>query len=178
MQTIHLEKMVRCEMCGICHECVRFELNFHLGCNFLASQMWLLGRVLPCMIGHLIPPSDEKWQNFTLLLQIMDIVFAHWMKLHIYKMLIGEHHQGFFETVPGELCDLKNALFNTYAKTDYQMSPFYNTICSNIPAQIPGPLIRHWTMRFEARHNTSNVWQEGKETLLTLRSPIPTTIIP
>ena len=41
-----------------------------------ATQMWLLGRYLPLMIGAEIPSDDEHWKSFTLLLQIMQYLFA------------------------------------------------------------------------------------------------------
>ena len=41
-----------------------------------ASQMWLLSQYLPLMIGAEIPNDDEHWKSFTLLLQIMQYLFA------------------------------------------------------------------------------------------------------
>ena len=42
----------------------------------VASQMWLLGRMIPPMLGHLIPKDDERWMNLTLLLRILQQLLA------------------------------------------------------------------------------------------------------
>lgn len=42
----------------------------------LASQMWCLARMLPLIMGDLIPETDENWENFLRLLKIEEIVFA------------------------------------------------------------------------------------------------------
>ena len=41
-----------------------------------ATQMWCLGHFLPLFIGHLVPEGDIFWDNFLMLLTIMDYVFA------------------------------------------------------------------------------------------------------
>ena len=41
----------------------------------VASKMWCLGRLLPLIIGDLVPEDDEKWELF-LQLTIIDYVFA------------------------------------------------------------------------------------------------------
>ena len=38
--------------------------------------MWCLARMLPLLIGDLIPVADDHWENFLRLLKIEDIVFA------------------------------------------------------------------------------------------------------
>ena len=38
--------------------------------------MWLLGQILPGMIGHYISQDDEHWLNFLVLLQIMDYLLC------------------------------------------------------------------------------------------------------
>lgn len=38
--------------------------------------MWCLGRFLPLLIGHFVPEGDSFWENFLLLLTIMDYVFS------------------------------------------------------------------------------------------------------
>ena len=42
----------------------------------IASQMWCLGRFLPLHIGSLVPEGDRFWDNYLMLLTIMDYVFA------------------------------------------------------------------------------------------------------
>ena len=38
--------------------------------------MWCLARLLPFMIGNIVPKDDPHWHNFLLLLTIIDYVFA------------------------------------------------------------------------------------------------------
>ena len=38
--------------------------------------MWCLRHFLPLLIVHLVPESDDFWDNFLMLLTIMDYVFA------------------------------------------------------------------------------------------------------
>lgn len=56
------------------------KCSFHSFSSFLnfivASQMWLLGRLLPHMIGHWIPRDNEHWLLYLLLLEIVDILLA------------------------------------------------------------------------------------------------------
>lgn len=39
--------------------------------DHVASQMWLLGRLLPLMIGEYVPTDDPHWMCFTQLLSIL-----------------------------------------------------------------------------------------------------------
>lgn len=70
---------------------------------FLAAQMWCLCRLLPLMIGNLVPETDSRWINFLQLLEIVDLLFApvlsndHVAYLHF---LIEEHHQIFTDLYP------------------------------------------------------------------------------
>lgn len=38
--------------------------------------MWCLGRLLPLLIGQLVPEEDRLWENYLTLLSIMDYAFA------------------------------------------------------------------------------------------------------
>ena len=42
----------------------------------LASQMWLLGRILPIVIGEFVPQQDEHWELFLTMMEIIDLLFA------------------------------------------------------------------------------------------------------
>ncbi len=71
----------------------------------LASQMWLLGRLLPVMLGAYIPEEDKKWQNYLLLLRIVDILFARRITEDVPGVLneyIHEHHSNFVQLYPHE----------------------------------------------------------------------------
>ena len=65
--------------------------------------MWLLGRYLPLMIGAKIPSDDEHWKSFTLLLQIMQYLFAPKLSeddLAILEEMIMDHHHRFISLYP------------------------------------------------------------------------------
>ena len=69
----------------------------------LAAQMWCLCRLLPLMIGHLIPNGNEHWENFLLLLKIIDIILAPCTTHRIISylgVLIQDHHEEFFRLNP------------------------------------------------------------------------------
>lgn len=65
--------------------------------------MWCLCRLLPLMIGAMISQTDSRWQNFLLLLEIIDYLFAPVLSRdHVgyLQILIEEHHQAFTELYP------------------------------------------------------------------------------
>ena len=72
-------------------------------CTHAATQMWCLARLLPLMVGNEIPIDDEYWDNFLVLLQMMDYIFAPTLTreavAHL-KILIEEHHQNFKHLYP------------------------------------------------------------------------------
>ncbi len=80
--------------------------EFHCIAAFLAfqaSQMWLLGRYLPLMIGSTIPDDDEHWMCFTLLLHMMQYLFAPKLSdndVAVLQEMIMDHHQRFVSLYP------------------------------------------------------------------------------
>lgn len=68
-------------------------------CYFhVADQMWCLARLLPLMIGDIVPTDDNHWQNFLALLTIIDYVFAPVASPDIVSFLhdkIQDHHEKF-----------------------------------------------------------------------------------
>ena len=70
---------------------------------FIASQMWCLARMLPIMIGELVPENDQHWENFLLLLTITDYIFAPITSDSIVayvRELLHEHHLEFRKLYP------------------------------------------------------------------------------
>ena len=60
--------------------------------------MWLLGRLLPQMIGHWIPRENENWLLYLLLLDIVDILFAPDVDpddISLLSVMIRDHHTDF-----------------------------------------------------------------------------------
>jgi len=42
--------------------------------NFLAAQIWLLGRILPIMIGEMILEDNDYSENILVMVEIVDIL--------------------------------------------------------------------------------------------------------
>ena len=62
--------------------------------------MWCLARILPLLIGDLIPVADEQWENFLRLLKTEEIVFAPKTSIQLaayLAVLIEEYLAGFSE---------------------------------------------------------------------------------
>ena len=65
-----------------------------------SSQMWLLIRILPFLLGDLIPRNNLHWQCFLKLLEICDIATAPSISKDsaaYLQLLIEEHHIQFCE---------------------------------------------------------------------------------
>jgi hypothetical protein len=70
-----------------------------------AAQMWLLGRILPIVVGDVVPmiEEDPKWANFRLLMKIVDILFAPSTNTELLAFLvrlIEGHHLEFKRLYP------------------------------------------------------------------------------
>ena len=79
-----------------------YSLWVNLKC-ILASQVWCLARYSPLLIGDLIPEGDDHWQNFLLMLDIVDIIFAPVADTSLVAHLrskIHEHHTEFIRLYP------------------------------------------------------------------------------
>ena len=76
---------------------LRCKYNFIM-CNFLCYSKWdvdIIVRLLPLLIGDLVPVDNEHWNLYLILLQITEIVVAPQtttsLAAHI-RQLIAEHH--------------------------------------------------------------------------------------
>ena len=101
------------------------------------SQMWLLSRCLPLLIGHFVP-VDESWQCFSLLLCILDICTSHSCSTDTVAYLITlieEHHVLFKEVYPHASITPKMHFLVHYPE---QILRF-------------GPVIYSWTIRYESK---------------------------
>ena len=54
---------------------------------YLASQMWNLAAYLPLMIGDLVPESDEEWECFLYLLDILRICVSSVFSIDLVEYL-------------------------------------------------------------------------------------------
>lgn len=65
--------------------------------------MWLLGRILPLIIGDLVPSDDDYWLNFLLMMDIVDLLFSPKIAeddAPYLVSLINDHHQQFSRLYP------------------------------------------------------------------------------
>lgn len=102
--------------------------------NFIvASQIWLLGRILPLVIGEHVPDDDEHWILFLCLMDIVDLVFAPTTTEDhaIYiSSLINDHHREFVHLYPDAsvlpkfhfMVHLGRLLINNYAYNETFLS--------------------------------------------------------
>lgn len=105
-----------------------------------ASQMWCLLRLLPTMIGDLIPEQCKEWKLLILLLSCMEFIFSPSLTIEATLYLatiIEEHHSLFLELYPHIHLRPKHHFMLHYPRAIQKL----------------GPLIQFWAMRFEAKHN-------------------------
>ena len=66
--------------------------------------MWLLARILPLVIGDLVPEEDERWLNFVRMMEIVDILFSPRVTEDDAAYLaafVSDHHEQFRHLYPG-----------------------------------------------------------------------------
>ena len=60
--------------------------------------MWLLGRILPLIIGDYVPESDAHWKLYLQMMDIVDILFVPCISddyAAYVATLISDHHHDF-----------------------------------------------------------------------------------
>lgn len=105
-----------------------------------AHENWCLLRLLPLMVGTLVPDNEPAWQ---LILDLHDIVELVVAPIHCAESIdylefkISEHRQRFKEVFP-----------------DKKLLPKHHFL-EHYPEMIKnfGPLVALWTMRYEAKHS-------------------------
>ena len=68
-----------------------------------ASQMWTLGRLLPVMIGHIIPEDNTHWLHYLEILDIMDLLFSPFVRPETpgyLEVLLEQNLQAFLDLYP------------------------------------------------------------------------------
>ena len=66
--------------------------------------MSLLARILPLVIGDLVPEEDERWMNFLRMMEIVDILFSSRITeddAAYLAALVCDHHEQFQLLYPG-----------------------------------------------------------------------------
>ena len=105
-----------------------------------AVQTWCLLRLVPCMIGDLVPEENKYWELLLLLLECMELIFSPSLtpEVTIYlAAIIDEHHSLFLELYP-----------NLHLRPKHHFMVHYSNSILKL-----GPLIQFWSMRFEAKHS-------------------------
>ena len=103
-----------------------------------ASQMSLLVRILPFLIGDKLLEDNPHWKCFLLLRKIIDIALCPLLTSNScssLKLLIKEHHSIF-------VC-----LYDVYTPKCHFLLHYPEQI------KLLGPLVRTWTIRHEAKLN-------------------------
>ena len=80
------------------------NVHMHSLCN-LASQMWLLGRILPLTIGDWVPEDDSHWLLYLSMMEIVDLVFSPRLShdhVAYLSSLINDHHHDFRRLYPDQ----------------------------------------------------------------------------
>lgn len=65
--------------------------------------MWLLGRILPLLIGEFVPEQNAHWELFLQMMDIVDLLFApNTSADHAAYLatLINDHHHDFRRLYP------------------------------------------------------------------------------
>ena len=129
----------------------------------VAAQMWLFSRILPIMIGDKIPEDDQYWVNFLRVLEIADRLFSPNLEeddAAYLQALICDHHEEFCHNYPDESIIPKMhfmvhmpCLMIQYVIILLILEIFSYYLILYRAYNRYGPLVRHWTMRYEAKHS-------------------------
>ena len=104
------------------------------------SQMLCFVRLLPLLVGHLVPEATECWKLLGQMLDMLEIICAHQYRradLAYMHSLIKDFMENAHILYPSIKTKPKAHYLIHYAKE----------------TQLFGPLINCWTMRFEAKHS-------------------------
>lgn len=124
-------------------------------------ENWALLRLLPLMIGHLVPENEASWEILMDLKEIVELVVSADLSdasLSFLERKIADHRELLRETFP-----------------ELRLRPKHHFV-EHYPQLIRcfGPLVELWTMRFEAKHSffkkVAHDVRNFKNILLTLAS--------
>lgn len=104
-----------------------------------AAQTWCLLRLLPLMIGDLVPEGNKHWELLLSLLSCMELMFSPQLTqgaVIFLAYLIQEHHCLFLELYP-----------ERHLKPKHHFMLHYPGAIRKL-----GPVIHFWCMRFEGKH--------------------------
>ena len=116
----------------------KFEESSTGKLKLTASSMWLLARMLPIIIGELVPENDKNWQCYITLLKIINICTSHECTVDTVaylSSLIEEHHKIFTEIYPGEFIPKMHSMVH-YPEQILEFGPIINTWCMRMEAKL------------------------------------------
>ena len=116
----------------------------------------MLGRYLPVMIGSDIPSDDDHWRCYSLLLSIIQYLFAPSLfedDLALLQEKLQQHHILFTTLYPSQSVIPKMHFILHTPRLIYEYVSIMGLYCMiGILWNRFGPLVHLWTMRFEAKH--------------------------
>lgn len=94
---------VQCALYMYTHTCI--DVNIHVATHFIvaASQTWTLGRLLPVMVGDVIPEDDKNWEHQLTTIETANYMLApeiHLDEVAYLGVILAEHHKTFVELSP------------------------------------------------------------------------------
>ena len=71
---------------------------FYVNYNFVASQMWLFGHILPLLNGQYIPEEEEQWMLYLQLMDNINISLPNTSEDYAVYLstLVTDHHNEFY----------------------------------------------------------------------------------
>lgn len=121
-----------------------------------ASQMWLLSRLLPLMVGDCVPEDDSHWICYINILRILCIATAFEITqdaVAVLQMLIEDYLRQFNALYPGTITPKMHYLLHLprqiqlYNYLNCELNFMYLESCRF------GPLRHQWCMRLEAKNH-------------------------
>ena len=113
-------------------------------------KMWCLFRLLPFMVGHLVPEGDRVWGLYLKMRVIVDYVCAKCIRRDQVDEL-REHIQDFYETRKQVWAD------RCLKPKDHYLLHYPDQILRF------GPLVHAWTIRFESKHQEFiEIWKPSR----------------
>lgn len=112
--------------------------------RFTATETKTFVKLLPLLLGPLIPEEDEVWQLVCILIKIVCITLLReipYALINELRSLIESHHLQYVN------------LFNDTLKPKHHNITHYPTAILK-----GGPLRNHWSMRFESKHREAKMY--------------------
>ncbi|GFV33101.1 uncharacterized protein LOC106175700 [Trichonephila clavipes] len=124
-----------------------------------ASQMWVLMRIFPLLIGDKVPYNNDFWNLYLLMLTIIDTLMAPVISLpETYALAenIADHHKLFLIFFP-----------NRHLTPKMHFALHYPRIIRQL-----WPPVRYWSMRYESKHYPSKTCTSSSGNFLNVAKTV------